>query len=138
MKNVNKQNETRQTLQNMDSLQFGSEISEVQEDLVKVNLKIRSLVESFSHVESGDAMESLNCEIRGQFDLMRKGISSLRDLAKKQKNAQSVAMLKADADSHEDQMAGCQTAFKKANLLCISRINAKGRDTLFSKKPGTP
>ena len=115
----------------MDSLQFGSEISDVQEELVRLNLRIRSLIESFQKIENHEDMELLNGDIRIQLDKMRNGLANLRDLAKKQKNVQSSSMLKTDANSHEDQLSACQLAFKKANLACISKLNSKGRDALF-------
>lgn len=117
----------------MDSLQFGSEVSEIHEELSRLNLKILSLIESFNAIECHTDMERLNAEIRSRFDAMRKGIATLRDLAKKQESNQSSIMLKTDANSHEDLMTGCLTAFKKANLACISRLNSKGRDALMSK-----
>ena len=40
-------------------------------------------------------------------------------------------MLKRDANNHEDQMTACLTAFKKANLSCIKRLESQGRDSLF-------
>lgn len=118
----------------MDSLQFGSEISDVQEELVRLNLRIRSLIESFQTIENHEDMELLNGDIRIQLDKMRNGLANLRELAKKQKNVQSSSMLKTDANSHEDQLSACQLAFKKANLACISKLNSKGRDALFSSK----
>ena len=118
-------------LAKMDSLQFDSEISDVQEDLVRLNLRTRSLIDSFQKVESHDEMERLNGDIRIQLDLMRNGLSNLRELAKKQRNLESSSMLIADANNHEDQLSACQLAFKKANLACISRLNARGREALF-------
>ena len=115
----------------MDSLQFNSEISDVQEDLVRLNLRTRSLIDSFQNVESHEQMERLNGDIRIQLDLMRNGLSNLRELAKKQRNLESSSMLIADANNHEDQLSACQLAFKKANLACISRLNARGREALF-------
>ena len=117
----------------MDSLQYGSEISDVQEDLVRLNLRVRSLIETFQTVETYEAMEALNGDIRTQMNIMKSGLEKLRALAKKQRNVESSAMLKTDANNHEDQMAACQLAFKKANLACISRLNAKGRDSLFKR-----
>ena len=50
-----------------------------------------------------------------------------------QVNSDSAVMLKADANSHEDQMTGCHLAFKKANIACMSRLYAKGKENLMSK-----
>ena len=75
----------------MDSLQFDSEISDVQEDLVRLNLRTRSLIDSFQNVDSHDQMERLNGDIRIQLDLMRNGLSNLRELAKKQRNLELVS-----------------------------------------------
>ena len=118
----------------MDSLQFGAEVCEIQEDLVRLNLKILSMIDSFTKVESYEEMEKLNGDIRGKFDLMRKEIQSLRELAKKQVNPQSSVMLKTDANNHEDQMTGSLLAFKKANIACISVLNSKGRESLLGRK----
>jgi hypothetical protein len=94
----------------MDSLlEFGSEITDVQEDLVRLNLRIRSMIESFSEPKNYGDMEMLNGDIRGQIDLMRKGVEKLRFLAKKQRNVESATMLNTDANSHEDQMTSCYT-----------------------------
>lgn len=117
----------------MDSLQFGSEVSDVHEELSRLNLKILSLIESFASIECHEDMEKLNGDIRSKFDDMRKGIQTLRELARKQESSQSSVMLKTDANSHEDLMTGCLSSFKKANLACISRLNSKGREQLMSK-----
>ena len=118
----------------MDSFQFGSEVSDVQENLVRLNLKVRSMIDSFASVESQEDMESLNGDIRSKLNSMRKEIQNLRDLAKKQLNLQSASMLYLDARSHEDQMTGCLEAFKKANLSCIARLNLRGREALLKPK----
>ena len=117
----------------MDLIQ-SSEVSEVQQDLVRLNLKIRSKIEAFSTVNTFHAMEKLNGEIRGNFEEMRQEISKLRNLAKKQQDSQSSAMLKRDAHNHEDQMTACLTAFKKANLSCIKRLESQGRDSLLDSR----
>lgn len=114
----------------MDLIQ-SSEVSEVQQDLVRLNLKIRSKIESFLTVNSHNTMEKLNGDIRGNFEEMRLEISKLRQLAKKQEDSKSALMLKRDANNHEDQMTACLTAFKKANLSCIKRLESQGRDSLF-------
>ena len=116
----------------MDSLQFGSEVSDVQEDLVRLNLKVLSMIEGFYNVHTHAEMEKLNGDIRSKIDLMREGVQKLRELAKKQVNSEAKVMLKTDANSHEDQMTGCLTAFKKTNIACIARLNAKGREGLMS------
>ena len=114
----------------MDLIQ-SSEVSEVQQDLVRLNLKIRSKIETFLTVNSHESMEKLNGDIRGNFEEMRREISKLRQLAKKQEDSKSALMLKRDANNHEDQMTACLTAFKKANLSCIKRLESQGRDSLF-------
>ena len=95
----------------MDLIQ-SSEVSEVQQDLVRLNLKIRSKIETFLTVNSHESMEKLNGDIRGNFEEMRREISKLRQLAKKQEDSKSALMLKRDANNHEDQMTACLTAFK--------------------------
>ena len=117
----------------MESVQFGSEVSDIQEELVRLNLKILSMIESFVIIETQADMDRLNGEIRLKLDLMRKGVENLRTLARHQVNSDSAVMLKADANSHEDQMTGCHLAFKKANIACMSRLYAKGKENLMSK-----
>lgn len=117
----------------MESVQFGSEVSDSQEELVRLNLKILSMIESFVIIETQADMDRLNGEIRLKLDLMRKGVENLRTLARHQVNSDSAVMLKADANSHEDQMTGCHLAFKKANIACMSRLYAKGKENLMSK-----
>ena len=56
----------------MDSLQCGSEVFEEQENLVRLNLKILSMIETFSQIQSHAEMETLNGDIRAKLDLMRK------------------------------------------------------------------
>ena len=63
----------------MDLIQ-SSEVSEVQQDLVRLNLKIRSKIETFLTVNSHESMEKLNGDIRGNFEEMRREISKLRQL----------------------------------------------------------
>ncbi len=116
----------------MDTLVLTSEVTDAQEDLVRLNLRIKSLVESFAQVETYADMEELNSEIRSQLELMRTGITSLRVLASKQKYPDSMAMLNADADKHEDQMASCNRRFKSANISCIAKLDKRGRDALLS------
>ena len=117
----------------VETFQFGTEVSNVQEDLVRCNLKVLTLIESFSKAECHEDMEKLNSDIREILDLMRKGIQNLRDLALRQVNAQQCVMLKTDANSHEEQMTSCLATFKRANLACISRLNSVGREKLMSK-----
>merc|ERR1712228_648356 len=64
----------------MESVQFGSEVSDVQEELVRLNLKILSMIDSFNNIECQAEMDSLNGEIRAKLDLMRKGVENLRNL----------------------------------------------------------
>ena len=66
----------------MESVQFGSEVSDIQEELVRLNLKILSMIESFVIIETQADMDRLNGEIRLKLDLMRKGIENLRTLAR--------------------------------------------------------
>ena len=68
-----------QTCYEMDLIQ-SSEVSEVQQDLVRLNLKIRSKIETFLTVNSHESMEKLNGDIRGNFEEMRREISKLRQL----------------------------------------------------------
>ena len=91
------------------------------------------MIESFVNIECRADMDLLNGEIRAKLDLMRKGVQNLRDLSRQQLNTNSAVMLKTDANSHEDQMTGCHLAFKKANMTCMARLNAKGRDSLMMK-----
>ena len=118
----------------MESIQHGSEVSEVQQDLVRLNLKIRSQIETFQTIDTNESMTKLNGDIRGNFEEMRNKIGHLRFLAKKQSDLNSGSMLKTDANNHEDQMTACLIAFKKANLACISRLNSQGSESLFGPK----
>ena len=75
-----------------------------QDELVRLNLRIKSLTASFPSCVSREEMESLNSNVRRQMELMRQNLDKLRSLAAKQKTAESKKMLLADTESHADEL----------------------------------
>lgn len=113
----------------MEPSEFGPDVCEVQEELVRLNLRIKSLIDSFGDVQDSAEMESLNLETRDQFELMRCAIDRLRELARTQTSHQT--LLSNDADGHSDQLASCHRQFRKANLSCIARLDQQNRHKLM-------
>ena len=115
----------------MNNLEHGLEVSEAQEELVRLNLKIKSLTGSFDDCNDYLGMVNLNTDIRSDIDKMRRTLDVLRTLANRQTDKDSLKMLMKDVDSHSDQLASCQSGFRIANVKCIARLEAAGRQDLF-------
>ena len=116
----------------MNALEHGFEVSEAQEELVRLNLRIKTLNASFSQCDSHRRMERLNAETRALLDKMRRTLQRLRGLASRQNDSDATKMLLSDVDNHADQLASCQRGFRQANLRCIAELERQGRDSLFA------
>jgi hypothetical protein len=75
-----------------------------QDELVRLNLRIKSLNVSFPNCVNREEMEALNSNVRRQLESMRQNLEKLRNLASKQKTVDAKKMLLADADSHADEL----------------------------------
>jgi len=118
------------------ALEQGLEVSTAQEELVRLNLHVKSLNSRFESVFNHKEMTELNTEIRRQIEAMRRLLKVLRDLAVTQKDPNLAKMLMNDVENHTDQIVALQTSFKQANMRCISRLDASGRDELFGGGSG--
>ena len=107
------------------ALEQGLEVSTAQEELVRLNLHVKSLNSRFESVFNHKEMTELNTEIRRQIEAMRRLLKVLRDLAVTQKDPNLAKMLMNDVENHTDQIVALQTSFKQANMRCISRLDAR-------------
>jgi len=78
-----------------------------QDELVRLNLRVKSLNASFVNCVSREEMEDLNSNVRRQLESMRQNLERLRNLASKQKSLDAKKMLLADAESHADELVKC-------------------------------
>merc|ERR1712029_14108 len=122
---------------NGSGLEQGLEVSTAQEELVRLNLHVKSLNSDFENVSSHREMSDLNTEIRRQMESMRRLLKVLRDLAVKQKFPKLMNMLMNDVENHADQITSLQASFKQSNMRCISRLDASGRDLLMGGAGGS-
>ena len=99
-----------------NDLAHGLEVSKAQEELVRLNLHIKTLSGHFDDCESLKQMTEWNGQIRRQLDAMRRVLDVLRDLAKRQRDPEAAKMLMNDVDNHADQVSALQAAFKQARL----------------------
>jgi len=118
-------------------LEQGLEVSTAQEELVRLNLLVKSLNSRFDSVSGHREMSELNAEVRRQMEAMRRLLKVLGDLAVRQKDPALVKMLMNDVENHADQITSLQAAFKQANLRCISRLDASGRVSLLGEESST-
>ena len=89
-------------------LEQGLEVSTAQEELVRLNLLVKSLNSSFEGVSGHREMTQLNAEVRRQMEAMRRLLKVLRDLANRQKDPDLVKMLMNDVENHNDQITSLQ------------------------------
>jgi len=120
-----------------NGLEQGLEVSTAQEELVRLNLLVKSLNSRFDSVSGHREMSELNAEVRRQMEAMRRLLKVLGDLAVRQKDPALVKMLMNDVENHADQITSLQAAFKQANLRCISRLDASGRVSLLGEESST-
>jgi len=118
----------------MNSLEHGLEVSEAQEELVRLNLRIKTTTVSFVNGDCSThrQMEQLNSDIRNYLEKMKRTLDRLRHLAERQSSSESRKMLLSDVDKYADQLAACHRSFRQANLRCIGELERKGREDLFT------
>jgi len=114
-----------------DVLEHGLEVSKAQEELVKLNLSIKTLNGRFDECMSHRQMSEWNATIRQELDAFRKVLGVLRSLSNRQTDPEATKMLVGEVDNHADQMAALQAAFRQANLRCIARLDKSGRNDLM-------
>jgi protein transport protein SEC20 len=112
------------------------EVSEVQEELVKVNLAMKMLNEEFSECSDERAMEALNESARTQLGRFRDRIKDLRRLADEQRRPEAREMLLKDVANHQGQLATCQRQFREANLRCILYLQRQDKEMLMRGDKG--
>ena len=100
------------------TLQNTFNIFHISEELVRLNLRIKTTTVSFVN---GDCtthrqMEQLNSDIRNYLEKMRRTLERLRHLAERQSSSESRKMLLSDVDKYADQLAACHRSFRQANL----------------------
>jgi len=104
------------------------ELKDLQESLVKHNLKIKTLSAEFAEVTSQREMEALNGRGRASLAEFAAAIARLRTLADK---AVDGDLLRADAEGHARQLAECREHFRRANMDCILRLRHSERANLL-------
>ncbi len=107
------------------------EVSEIQEELVRLNLRIKAANEEFDRCAEEQHMERLNAEVRRRLALFRDRLGRLGELAAGQRSREAADMLLRDVDSHREQMEACQRQFRQANLDCILRLQNRDRGALL-------
>ncbi len=107
------------------------EVTEIQEELVKLNLKVKTLSDRFHTCHDEADMEATNEEIRARLAQFRERLARLGRLAVEQRAVEAREMLLKDLASHKDQLEACQKQFRQANLECILRLQKRDRTELF-------
>ncbi len=118
------------------SLNSSVEVTEVQEELVTVNLKAKVAIGRFATAEDEAEMEEINSEVRGMLAAFRAKLDRLRHLARRQTERAAREMLAKDVESHAGQLAGCEKSFRDANLKCILEINKRNKRELLGETDG--
>lgn len=108
---------------------MSTEALELQEALVRANLKTKSLIATFPECRTHRQMEELNYKVRSQLERMRQALERLRNLSAGRGSDEVVEGL-------ADQLAACQRSFRTANMKCIAELEQSGRDALFGR--GSP
>lgn len=93
------------------------EVSQVQEELVQLNLKIKIENEEFSNVYDKKDMEIVNEAIRGHLSRFRSLLDSLKRLAHDQRSQEARQMLLKDVENHHNQLVACQKQFRFESSL---------------------
>ena len=93
-----------------------------QEELVKVNLKVKGQIERFDAAATTREMEALNAGVRAQLAAFRAALDRLRELARAQKDARVKSMLLQDVEGHAAALAACHRQFKVGFDLSFSII----------------
>ena len=83
-----------------------------QEELVKVNLKVKGQIERFDAAATTREMEALNAGVRAHLAAFRAALDRLRELARAQKDARVKSMLLQDVEGHAAALAACHRQFK--------------------------
>lgn len=112
-------------------LSLSEQVRQVQEELVKLNLKLKELTEAFANVEHDHAMEQLNAQVRSKLTHFRSLIEQLRRLANAQSHLEAKAMLMADVENHSQSLSTSQRQFRQANLQCIQQLELRAKNQLM-------
>ncbi len=80
------------------------EVTEIQEELVRLDLKVKSLNKDFSRCPDEREMEALNEEVRARLANFRARLDRLEGLARGQRSREAGEMLLTDVDSHREQV----------------------------------
>ncbi|TRY76569.1 hypothetical protein TCAL_00133 [Tigriopus californicus] len=113
-------------------LSLSEQVRQVQEEIVKLNLKLKELTEAFAAVRHDADMEDLNGQVRSRLSQFRSLIDQLRRLAEAQSHLEAQAMLMADVENHSQSLITSQRQFRQANLQCIQQLERRTQDQLMS------
>ncbi len=108
------------------------EVTEIQHELVKLNLQIKLVAEEFSGCGDQFQMEAVNGRARNLLDLFRRRLKRLETLAREQVRPEDCRMLLRDVESHRTQLTACQAQFRQANLRCIADLQRVDKEELLS------
>ncbi len=95
------------------------EVTEIQEDLVRLNLKIKSLNKGFASCSEERDMEALNEEVRDRLDAFRRRLLRLEELSKGQRSKEAGEMLMTDVNSHRDQVSSSTMYIRTTTILPV-------------------
>jgi protein transport protein SEC20 len=112
-----------------------ADISDLQERLVKLNLKIRMRIEAFADCTASRQMEDLNAEVRELLAQFRSGVDAIKDTVANSSSAESKKLLQ-DAERHAMLMRELQKQFRAANLRCILEIQRRDKEELVGGAGG--
>jgi len=114
------------------SLNSSVEVTEVQEELVTINLRTKVAIGQFARAADESEMGEINAEVRALLGNFRKKLDRLRLLARKQMEPAAREMLAKDVESHASQLAGCEKSFREANLKCILEMDKLNKTELMA------
>ncbi len=98
------------------------EVTEIQEELVRLNLKVKALSEDFSRCLNEREMEVLNEEVRARLANFKVRLDRLEELARGQRSKEAGEMLLTDVDSHREQVRE-RAKMQQLNFsLCTSKV----------------
>ncbi|XP_061818927.1 vesicle transport protein SEC20 isoform X2 [Nerophis lumbriciformis] len=107
------------------------------QEMIKYDLEIKAAVQDIRECSGPQSvLMQLNCHVKDKFNLLRRRIQDLEQMAREQDKESDRMSIQAEAESQRRQMLSNQTAWRKANLACKMSMDHMAKDELLREGEG--
>jgi len=100
------------------------QLTEIEDDLTKLNVKIRKSIQEFSLCATFKEVDEQNAAVRGLMDNMRSSIQELDTLATESADKQQADRASEMKESYKEQLVSCQRQFRMANVSQMNQLES--------------